>query len=251
DAVPARDAAQDDDRAAEARAPGRRAAQEVQERSAEIERGDDEALPGARSQPAGRPRRLPSAGRPDPDPHGAVLRVPGFREGRAPAPAVPVRAQPQRHPHAPCAVQWLADPLARVPDLSASGGDHDLRAVEDAPAAAAAQPDRAGAPDPADAAHHGLAFAADDRLLRLAGSRGPGAVLVCREPGQYHSAVLRCRMGEPLSEPGWRGAGTGGREQRRGRTEKRRTPAHPEARAAERTEAQEAEKVSKVVGAVG
>src|SRR5207248_215885 len=81
-----------------------------------------------------------------------------------------------------------AHPGLRLADLPAArGGDH-LRAVEDAAAAGAGQPDRPGAADAADAADDGLFVPADDRVLRAAGACRPGPLLVCRQLRQYHSA---------------------------------------------------------------
>src|SRR5207248_2408786 len=95
-----------------------------------------------------------------------------------------------------------AHPGLRLPDLPAArGGDH-VRAVEDAAAAGAAQPDRPGAADAADAADDGLFVPADDRVLRAAGARRPGALLVCRQLRQYHSAKLRGRVGKRAAEAG-------------------------------------------------
>src|SRR5439155_215967 len=75
-AVPARDPAPHRSRAAKGRARGGAAEEEVRQGLAEAQRRDDEALPGARRQPARRPGGLPSADRPDPSADGALLGVP-------------------------------------------------------------------------------------------------------------------------------------------------------------------------------
>src|SRR5205823_1627005 len=86
---------------------------------------------------------------------------------------------------------------------------------EDAADAVAAEPDRAGAPDAADAADDGVDLAPDDRLLRLERSRRTRPLLVHRELRKYHSAELRGRVGQPaaVAVQDCRGGSAGAAEQ--------------------------------------
>src|SRR5262249_20768308 len=157
----------------------------------EAERRDDEALPGARRQPAGRPDRMPPARGPAAGALRAVLRVPPAPGRR---PALPVRAEPPRDPQPDSSDRGHADPRPRLPGLPAARGRDHLRADEDAPAAAPGEPDRPGAADAADPADDGFPVAGDDRLLRAVGPGGPVPLLVHRELRQYHSAEFRGRV---------------------------------------------------------
>ena len=129
----------------------RRAAQEVQERPDQAQRRDDEALPGARGQPAGRADRMPPARRPDADPDRPLLRVPGFATARHPPHHflwVPnLNDNPNHHlliPGLPIPVPvYLVFPLLAALD--------HVGAVANAADAPGRQPDRAGAADAADA----------------------------------------------------------------------------------------------------
>ena len=200
-AVPARHSAQDDGGAAKARTRCPGAAQEVQERPAAVEPGDDEAVPGAWDQSAWGIVWLPASGRPDADLERALFRVQVPGAVAAHADAFPFRSEPQRHPDRTRDIRalWPPDTVDRLPDLPAAGGAHHAGANQDDADAAAAEPDRAGAADAPDAADDGVHLAADDRLLRADGTRRAGPLLVCRKLRQYHSAEFRRRVGKPVA----------------------------------------------------
>src|SRR6267143_3393144 len=199
--VPARHAEKDDGRTAKARARGRRAAEEIQEGPAEAERRDDEALPGARRQPAGRAGRLLAPDRPDPDPDRPLLRAHGLRPEQPRGRSLLVHRQPEPEPYAAPLVLGDADTEPRIPGVPSPCRHHHAGAVADVDDAAAGQPDRPGAANGADAADDGLAVAADDRLLRAERSGGLRRLLVYRQLRQYHSAELRSRLGKCAAGP--------------------------------------------------
>src|SRR5258706_8313583 len=219
-AVPARHPEKDDGGAAKARARGRRAAEEIQEGPAKAERRDDEALPGARRQPAWRFGRLPPPDRPDPDPDRSVLRAHRLRPEQPRGGSLLVHRQSEPEPDAAPLVLGDADTEPRIPRVPSPRGHHHAGAVADVDDAAAAQPDRPGAANGADAADDGLAVAVDDRLLRAERSSGPRALLVYRELRQYHSAELRSRLGKCAAGPVQADCCRGIRREKRTRAQK-------------------------------